>query len=208
MDMSAAKQERPEDEVEQRDQGTDEAPVVEEDASDETVDPAAETEEYDAAEVEESIEEVLRAQVAELQERLLRQQADFDNVRKRLRREMEESGNRAVVRFVRPLLTEMDNFERAIAAATPDAFEDFATGVSMIKANVDGILSSQGIEPVPAEGVFDPALHEVVAEIDAEGKAKGEIVEVFRTGYRLGEQVIRAAQVVVAKAAPVEGGAD
>lgn len=166
----------------------------------EAVDPAAETEEYDAAEVEESEIDVLRAQVAELQERLLRQQADFDNVRKRLRREMEEAGNRAVVRFVRPLLTEMDNFDRAIDAASPETFQDFATGVSMIKANVDGILHSEGIEPIPAEGVFDPAVHEVVAEIEAEGRAKGEIVEVFRTGYRLGDQVIRAAQVVVAKA--------
>ena len=151
------------------------------------------------AELEESVEDILRAQVAELQERLIRQQADFDNVRKRLRREMEVSGDRAVVRFVRPLLTEMDNFDRAIQAASPDAFQDFATGVSMIKANVDGLLSSQGIEPIPAEGVFDPAVHEVVAEIEVPERQRGEIVEVFRTGYRLGEQVIRAAQVVVAK---------
>jgi molecular chaperone GrpE len=162
---------------------------------------------HDLSEDVESIEEpiveseldILRAENAELKERLLRQQADFDNVRKRLRREMEETGTRAVVRFVRPLLTELDNFERAILAANPDAFQDFAMGVSMIKENVDGILSSQGIEPVPAEGVFDPAVPEVIAEVEHPDQPRGQIVEVFRSGYRLGGQIIRAAQVVVAR---------
>jgi len=109
-----------------------------------------------------------------------------------------------VAELQEPLLTEMDNFERAIGAASPDAFQDFATGVSMIKQNVDDILASQGIEAIPAEGVFDPALHEVVSEVEDAERKRGEIVEVFRTGYRLGGQVIRAAQVVVARPPKIE----
>lgn len=136
---------------------------------------------------------------AELKERLIRQQAEFDNVRKRLRREMAESENRAVVRFVRPLFTELDNFEHALQAARPEAFQDFAAGVSMIKQNLEGLLGNSGIEQIPCEGVFDPALHEVVHEMEDADHPRGSILEVFRNGYRLGNQVIRAAQVVVSR---------
>ncbi|MDA3959460.1 MAG: nucleotide exchange factor GrpE [Planctomycetota bacterium] len=147
-------------------------------------------------------------EIADLKDRLMRQQAEFDNVRKRLRREMGESENRAIVRFVRPIFTELDNFELAIQHANPEAFDDFAAGVSMIKTNLESVLSSSGIEAIPCEGVFDPSLHEVIHEMESAEHPRGTIVEVFRTGYRLSDQVIRAAQVVVSRppadAAPAE----
>jgi len=145
----------------------------------------------------------LARQVQELQERLIRQQAEFDNVRKRLRRDMEEAGTRALVRFVRPLLTELDNFDLAIQAATPERFNDFAMGVTMTKQNIDNTLASVGIEVIPNEGVFDPARHEVVQEIERDDLPRGTIVEVLRNGYQINQQVIRASQVLVARP-PVE----
>ena len=141
----------------------------------------------------------LRKDNAELREALLRRQADFDNARKRLRREADEAGSRALARFVKPLLVELDNFQRALEAAKPEAFADFALGVTMIKTNLDTLLGSNGIVPVPAEGVFDPQIHEVLQEVERADVPRGTIVAVQRQGWKLGEQLIRAAQVVVAK---------
>lgn len=143
--------------------------------------------------------ENLRQENGELRERMLRQQAEFDNVRKRLRKEADEAGTRAIARFVKPVLNEIDNFGRALQAATPEAFADFAMGVSMTRENLVSALAGAGIEAVPVEGVFDPAVHEVIAEAERDDVPRGTIVEVHRAGYRLKDQLVRAAQVVVAK---------
>src|SRR4051812_11232366 len=145
--------------------------------------------------------DALREELRELKERQLRSQADFDNARKRLRKEADEAGTRAVIRFVKPLLDQLDNFGRALSAAKPEAFAEFATGVAMIRENLGTVLVQAGIEPLPAEGVFDPAVHEVIAEVPRADLPKGTIVEVHRPGYRLKDQLVRAAQVVVAKPA-------
>lgn len=151
--------------------------------------------------------ETLRQQVAELKERQMRAQAEFDNVRKRLRKEADEAGTRAVARFVKPVLNEIDNLDRALAAAGPEAFVEFAQGVTMIRANLDSTLAAAGIETIPTNGIFDPALHEVIAEVERADLPRGTIVEVHRAGYRLRDQLVRSAQVLVAKplAAPGDG---
>jgi molecular chaperone GrpE len=141
----------------------------------------------------------LKNNVTEWKERCMRSQAEFDNVRKRLRKEADEAGTRAVARFVKPILTELDNLGRAVMAANPDAFGEFAQGVTMIQTNLLTALSGAGIEQIPCEGIFDPAVHEVLAEIEKNDVPKGTIVEVHRAGFKLKDQLIRAAQVVVAK---------
>ncbi len=141
----------------------------------------------------------LHQQIGELKERMLRSQAEFDNVRKRLRREADEAGTRAVVRFCRPVLDQIDNLSRALNVANPEAFTDFAQGVSMIREGLLMALASQGIEQVPAEGVFDPTVHEVLAEAENADVPKGTIVDIHRAGYRLKDQLVRTAQVVVAR---------
>ncbi|MFW5830446.1 MAG: nucleotide exchange factor GrpE [Planctomycetota bacterium] len=143
--------------------------------------------------------EQLKAENRDLKERIVRQQADFDNIRKRMRRDMEQTGQRQLASFIRPMLTELDNFGHALAAAKPEHFQDFAMGVTMVRENLLGVLNASGIEIIPCEGVFDPALHEVVAETEDAEQPRGTIAAVHRQGYKLGEQVIRAAQVVVTK---------
>jgi molecular chaperone GrpE len=143
--------------------------------------------------------ETLKHNVNELREQLMRQQAEFENVRKRLRKTADESGKRSLASFVRPILNEMDNFEMAIKAANPEKFNDFAMGVTMIHENMKNIFSGAGIQLIPAEGIFDPSVHEVVAEIEQEECQRGEIIGVQRNGYQINDQVIRAAQVIVAK---------
>ena len=136
---------------------------------------------------------VLRTECQGLKEQLLRERADFDNIRERLRREADEAGSRAVARFVRPVLLQLDNFSLALEAANPEAFMDFAMGVTMIRDGLLSALSDSGITPVETEGKFDPAQHEVVAEIPND-LPKGHIVTVQRGGYRMGNQLVRAAQ--------------
>lgn len=143
--------------------------------------------------------EALKRDAGEWKERCMRSQAEFENARKRLRKEADEAGTRAVARFVKPILTELDNLERAILAAAPESFAEFAQGVTMIQSNLATALRSAGIEAVNCEGVFDPAVHEVLAEAENGDVPKGTIVQVFRPGYRLKDQLVRAAQVVVAK---------
>ncbi len=143
--------------------------------------------------------EALKRDASEWKERCMRSQAEFENVRKRLRKEADEAGTRAVARFVKPILTELDNLERAVLAATPEAFAEFAQGVTMIQTNLQTALRGAGIETVNCEGIFDPAVHEVLAEAEHADVPKGTIVQVFRAGYKLKDQLVRAAQVVVAK---------
>ncbi len=148
--------------------------------------------------------EALKKEIGEWKERCMRSQAEFENVRKRLRKEADEAGSRAVARFVKPILTELDNLERAVLAAKPEAFAEFAQGVTMIQTNLQSALRGAGIEAVVCEGIFDPSVHEVLAETENAEVPKGTIVQVFRAGYKLKDQLVRAAQVVVAKP-PIPG---
>jgi molecular chaperone GrpE len=143
--------------------------------------------------------DLLRQQAQEMKDRILRNQAEFDNVRKRLRKEADEAGVRAIARFVKPIMNELDNFNRALNAAKPEAFAEFAHGVAMTRENLAGALSGAGIETIPCEGVFDPSVHEVIAEVEKADVPRGTIVEIHRAGYKLRDQLVRAAQVVVSK---------
>lgn len=143
--------------------------------------------------------EAAKRDAGEWKDRCLRNQAEFENIRKRLRKEADEAGSRGVARAVKPLLNELDNLSRAIDSATPETFAEFAQGVSLIRENLKGALFGQGIEAIPCEGVFDPTVHEVIAEQESADAPKGTILQVFRAGYKLKDQLIRTAQVIVAK---------
>lgn len=174
-------------------------PAPETPKPDDTVDGAPQAAADEALTITVAEFEALKREAAEWKERCMRSQAEFENVRKRLRKEADEAGTRAVARFVKPILTELDNLERAVLAATPEAFAEFAQGVTMIQTNLQSALRGAGIEQVACEGIFDPAIHEVLAEAENAKVPKGTIVQVFRAGYRLKDQLVRAAQVVVAK---------
>lgn len=143
--------------------------------------------------------ETLKRDVGEWKERCQRNQAEFDNIRKRLRKEADEAGSRAVARSVKPLLNEVDNLGRALEAATPDTFNEFAQGVTLTRQNILTAFQGQGIEAVVCEGIFDPTVHEVIAEQESADVPKGTILQVCRAGYKLKDQLVRSAQVIVAK---------
>ena len=162
--------------------------------------PAAE----EAQALEHDLEE-LQAKARERDEFLAlaqRTQADFENFRKRAAREQGLAETRGLTKVVRELLPALDNLERALAAAEgqPDGAEHhLAEGIRLVHAEIAAAMGRVGVEGYFPKGErFDPNVHEAMAQQPVDGAESGTIVEVFQSGYRLGESVIRPARVVVA----------
>jgi len=132
----------------------------------------------------------------------LRAVAELDNVRKRARRDVAAAEGRGAARVARELLPALDNFDRALAAAEeqPENRDHHLTqGIRLVQKELLAALTRVGIEPESPKGErFDPHRHEAVAQHTVEGAEPGTIVEVYQAGYRIGDDVLRAAKVVVA----------
>jgi molecular chaperone GrpE len=153
----------------------------------------------DAGDVEGDLDELVRT-AAERDEYLAlaqRTQADFENYRKRVARESALAQERGVARLAKELLGALDNLDRALDAAAKD--DPLLDGVRLVRAELGSALARVGVESFsPAGEVFDPALHEAMAQQPVEDAESGTVVEVYQPGYRLGTSVIRPARVVVA----------
>lgn len=173
-------------------------------SSDSTADPAAALDldltedELVAAAFLTRVEEA-EAKRDELLDDLRRVAADFDNYRKRVAREQERAAARATERLVARLLPVLDDLERALDAAEHHEEAKVLEGVQMTRAALAGALTAEGVEEIPAEGPFDPHVHEALLATPAEGVEPGAIVQVVQRGYRLGDLVLRPARVVVAE---------
>jgi molecular chaperone GrpE len=128
-----------------------------------------------------------------------RTKADFENYRKRMAAEVKAASVRGKGEMARELIDAIDNLERALESAGESA-DGLASGVEMVLRGMQGALSRNGIEAVdPGGEKFDPVLHEALSTAPAEGVESGTVVEVMQKGYRLGEQLIRPARVVVSE---------
>ncbi len=134
-----------------------------------------------------------------LQDRLLRQAAEFDNYRKRVERERRDWAQFAAVDFVQDLLPVIDDFERALQIDAPGS-ESYRQGLEIIHRALMEMLRKRGVTPIEAVGTaFDPQIHQAVAYDEAPDRRDGEVMEQFTRGYRLGDKLIRPAMVKVAK---------
>jgi len=159
-----------------------------------------------AEDVERDLEQLQdpAAEAAAMRDLAQRTQADFENFRKRARQNEAQASERGIARLAGELLSALDNFELALAAADA-AEQDPATeatvrGFSLIRDELLAGLGRAGIEiDRPAEGDrFDPQIHEAIAHIPAaEGVEPGSIASVHQVGYRIGATVIRPARVAV-----------
>jgi molecular chaperone GrpE len=142
---------------------------------------------------------------AELQDRLLRLQAEFDNYRRRGERERIEFAEYAGMETARALLPIVDDFERALKAATEaaSAGDEFVKGIQLIYNRLTDTLRKQGVEPIEAaQGVrFDPHLHHAVKNVEADDVEDGTILEVYQRGYNFKGKLLRPAMVTVASKA-------
>jgi molecular chaperone GrpE len=159
----------------------------------------------DAAETE--AEEVLRGDVDELLATVAkrdeylalaqRTQADFENYRKRVARDLAAAQERGVGKLARELLPALDNLDRALEAAEPG--DPLLEGVRLVRAELAAALGRVGIESFAPDGEpFDPEQHEAIVQRPVDGVESGRIAEVYQAGYRLNGTIIRPARVVVA----------
>ena len=171
----------------------------EEGAQAETMDPSQETEEQQ----EESMEDKLAAaetKIAELQDKYLRQVAEFDNYRKRTIKEKAELVLNGAEKTVTAILPVLDDLERALK--NMDKMEDVDAvkkGVDLIYQKFVKVLGDQGVKKIDTENAdFNTDLHEAIAQVPAPSdEMKGKVIDCVKSGYTLNEKVIRHAQVAV-----------
>ncbi|HMA94565.1 MAG TPA: nucleotide exchange factor GrpE [Polyangiaceae bacterium] len=150
---------------------------------------------------EESSEEKLRAEAARLKDQLLRLAADFDNFRKRSRREIQDAERMAREDLLRELLPVFDNLERASQhAGSATDVQSLVDGIGMVSRQFVDTLARLGVERIQSIGVaFDPAVHEAVQHLETADQPPGAVCAEVLPGYRFGDRLIRPAMVVVAK---------
>jgi len=133
-----------------------------------------------------------------------RTKADFENFRKRMSSEVEAALGRGKSELLRDVVPVLDDLERAIQAAgldpEGDSEDGLAHGVLLVFRSLRDSLTRNGVEAVDPKGEkFDPTAHEALSTVAADGVESGTVVETMQKGYRLGEQLIRPARVVVSE---------
>jgi molecular chaperone GrpE len=145
--------------------------------------------------------EAKETELAELKDKYLRALADFENARKRIRSQSEESVKLQKEMVLRDVLPIVDNLERALEASrsTTDT-KVIIDGVEMVVRSLLDFLRVHGVTPVTTVGQsFDPNRHEAVDHVESEKHAPNTIVAEFHRGYQIGDRTLRPARVSVAK---------
>jgi molecular chaperone GrpE len=172
-----------------------------------SVPPAAEAPPAEALTPEQKLARDLAAAQAEgvrVRDQLLRTAADFDNFRKRSRREVDEAQRRGRESAIKDLLPVFDNLERATAHAegAPDA-KSVADGLRIVMKQFVDTLDKMGVKRVASVAQpFDPSVHEAISHVESTEHPAGVIVAEVQPGYAMGDHLLRAALVVVSKGPP------
>ena len=159
-------------------------------------------EEAAAGTSEAAAQESLQAEVTKLRERLLRTAADFDNYRKRARKDIVDAERRVQENLLNVLVQPFDNLERAAQhAESAEDVKALAEGLKMVLKQFEDALATVGIQRIASLGKpFDPSEHEAVQHIETSDVPPGAVAQELRAGYRWQDRLIRPALVVVAKA--------
>jgi len=164
-----------------------------------------------AGDASEQVEHDLEALLADTQrerdeylELAKRTKADFENFRKRMASDVQTAAARGKGELLRDVVPVLDDLERAIEAAgldpEGDSDDGLAHGVLLVFRSLRDSLKRHGVEAVDPKGEkFDPTEHEALSTQPAEGVEPGTVVEVMQKGYRVGDQLIRPARVVVSE---------
>ncbi len=145
--------------------------------------------------------EALQTRIEELEDRVKRQMAEFDNFRKRTDKEksaMFETGARSVIEKILPVV---DNFERGLASVPEDeAGKPFADGMSMIYKQLTDELDKMEVKPIEAVGCeFNPELHNAVMQVESDEYETGIVAQELQKGYTYRGTVVRHSMVAVVK---------
>jgi len=150
----------------------------------------------DPSELQKELEQ-LAGEKAELQDRVLRAQAEFQNYRKRTEKERAELYEFASMEAVRALLPVLDDFERSLKAESSDA--TYVKGMELIYQRFYDGLKRLGLEPIVSEGQpFDPHVHHAVDKVETADAPADTVMEEFQRGYNFKGRMLRPAMVKVA----------
>ena len=150
--------------------------------------------------------EQLRLDLEEVSDRALRAQAELENYRRRVARQMEEERRYANMPLLRDLLPVLDNMRRAIEAAekTEDA-PSLLEGFRMVTKQLEDVLARRHCTEIEAlGGPFDPNLHEALSQQPSAEHPEGTVLLVAQSGFQLHDRVVRPSQVIVSGADPEE----
>ncbi len=164
-------------------------------------------EEVQTVEEAEVVEEValLEQKVLELEDKYLRANADFDNMKRRLEKEKMQAISYSHEIFARDLLPVIDALELAILSGnnteipSDELLAKVKEGLELTIEQFRKVFDKHGIALVENEGGFDPNFHEAVMQLESEGKNSGEILQVFQKGYKIKERILRPAMVSIVK---------
>lgn len=153
----------------------------------------------------EEVIETLNSKIAELEDRYLRVNAEFENMRKRLEKEKFSAVAYANELFARDMLSIIDALDSASALKesedikSEELFEKVKEGIDLTVDQFKKSFEKHGIELVDVSGEFDPNFHEAVMQVDSEEKKSGDILQVFQKGYKIRDRVLRPAMVSIVK---------
>lgn len=192
-------QEEPAEEIPEAEEGTE----VSGEEKEEEGSPDEEGTDGDGEESEEKKEDPRDKKIAELNDKVVRQMAEFDNFRKRTEKEKSETfanGEKAVIEAILPVI---DNFERALDMAGQDEEkkdDPFIEGMDKVYRQLMDELDKLGVKPIEALGTdFDPNLHNAVMQEETEEYESGKVCKELQKGYLLKDSVVRHSMVSVAK---------
>jgi molecular chaperone GrpE len=145
--------------------------------------------------------------IAELEDRLLRAAADFDNYRKRNARQTDEMIKSANDRLLVELLEIVDSFERAMKHADAEADPNgLKKGMELIYAQLQALMTRYDVTPIDALGQkFDPMYHDAMMQVESEEYPEGVVAGEMAKGYRRGDQIIRHSKVGVSRGTKKRG---
>lgn len=189
-------------------------------ASDETEERTIETVEAELEALKEDIKKQLeevaeseRKQFEAERDRLLRTVAEAENSKKRIETDVQKQLKYANKNLIEGLIPVLDSLQAAIKSITEDNTEretsaentHFSEGVQLVQKQLLDVLKANGLSQIEAIGrQFNPNQHEAVFATESDDVPEGDVIEEFRCGYRLHDQILRAAQVIVSKGKPKE----
>jgi molecular chaperone GrpE len=153
---------------------------------------------------ENDTEDELRQQLESMSDRYLRLMAEFDNFKKRIKRDYEQLIDSANEKLILDLIEIRENFERAMKTVEQsEEKSNLYDGIKLIYTKFDEILKRNGLDPFAETGQpFDPQIHDALMKVHSETIPEDHITNVFEKGYRLKSKVIRHAKVLVSNGKP------
>lgn len=166
----------------------------------ESADSQNQAQDTDGTEIQDGQNENWESKYAELKDQYVRAFADFENTKKRLERDKNQSLEYANERVMSDLLPMLDTLEKALESArqNPQA-SAIAEGLELTLESFIKVLNRHGVELIATDGEFDPNLHECLMQVPSQEKANGEILQTLQKGFVYKQRVLRPAMVSVVK---------